>query len=124
MRTLSASLLAHQKQPARTPALTLSLSTRRFGVESLRWEQWYTGAEAGAPTAAAIAGDGSLVRARNTAGSLYVSRVTSPTSSSTYSSWTLLDCIASGEYVAGRRVLVDTGDHGDIEDAVLLAVWS
>ena len=61
MRTRSASLLAHQKQPARVPALTLSLSTRRIGVESLRWDRWdrwdrwYAGAEADAPTAAAMA---------------------------------------------------------------------
>lgn len=32
--------------------------------------------------------------------------------------------LPSAEYTAGRRVLVDTGDHGDIEDAVVLAVWS
>ena len=32
--------------------------------------------------------------------------------------------LASSVFTAGRRVLVDTGDHGDIEDAVLLAVWS
>lgn len=101
MHSLASTLAAHQKQPARTPALTLALSTKRFGSESLRWERWYTGAEGDAPVAAAIAGDGSLIRARNAAGSLYVSRVATPGSGSTYSSWTLLDAAAtSGAGVA------------------------
>jgi hypothetical protein len=32
--------------------------------------------------------------------------------------------IASAEMVAARRVLVDTGDHGDIADVVLFAVYA
>ena len=32
--------------------------------------------------------------------------------------------IASGDMVAGRRVLVATGDHGDPGDLVLFAVWT
>ena len=27
------------------------------------------------------------------------------------------------EFVPGRRVLIDTGDHNDPEDAVVVAVW-
>lgn len=32
--------------------------------------------------------------------------------------------LASAEFVADRRCLVDTGDHGDIDDAVVIAVWT
>lgn len=31
--------------------------------------------------------------------------------------------IASGEMTAGRRVLVDTGDHGELVDTVVFAVY-
>ena len=31
--------------------------------------------------------------------------------------------IASADMVAGRRVIVDTGDHGDPGDIVVTAVW-
>ncbi|MCK9517630.1 MAG: hypothetical protein M0R74_01190 [Dehalococcoidia bacterium] len=31
--------------------------------------------------------------------------------------------IAGAEMVPGRRVLVDTGDHGAIEDVVVFAAW-
>ena len=31
--------------------------------------------------------------------------------------------IASADMTAGRRVLVDTGDHNDPQDAVVTAVW-
>jgi molybdopterin-binding protein len=32
--------------------------------------------------------------------------------------------IASAEMTAGRRVLVDTGDHNDPADLVVFAVWT
>jgi hypothetical protein len=32
--------------------------------------------------------------------------------------------IATAEMMAGRRVLVDTGDHGDPADFVVTAVWA
>ena len=31
--------------------------------------------------------------------------------------------IAASEIVTGRTVLIDTGDHGDPDDAVVYAVW-
>ena len=31
--------------------------------------------------------------------------------------------IVSGNLIAGRRVLVDTGDHGDLGDVVVYAVY-
>ncbi|MGE5595519.1 MAG: hypothetical protein ACM3S1_05730 [Hyphomicrobiales bacterium] len=32
--------------------------------------------------------------------------------------------IASAAMTAGRRVILDTGDHGDLADVVVLAVYS
>lgn len=32
--------------------------------------------------------------------------------------------LASGEMLAGRRVLVDAGDHGDPADYVVVAAWT
>ena len=32
--------------------------------------------------------------------------------------------IPSGEMVAGRRVLVAAGEHGDVGDLVVVAVWT
>jgi hypothetical protein len=31
--------------------------------------------------------------------------------------------IASGEMTAGRRILLDTGDHSDPADFVITAIW-
>jgi hypothetical protein len=31
--------------------------------------------------------------------------------------------LPSGEMVAGRRVLLAAGDHGDVADIVVVAVW-
>ena len=56
----------------------------------LLWEQWYAGAEADEYHGSCIAGDGSLVRVRLSAGSLYWSRVLDPVASSVYSTWSLI----------------------------------
>jgi hypothetical protein len=32
--------------------------------------------------------------------------------------------LAAASIVAGRRCIIDTGDHADIEDAVVIAVWA
>jgi hypothetical protein len=88
MITLSGTLAAHQKGASRRPYLQLTAQNRRNGAHLLRWSRWYTGAETDSPHASAVAGDGSLLRARNDAGTLYTSRVAAPASGSTYSSWT------------------------------------
>ena len=59
------------------------------GIRRLRWQQWYAGAEADNGHAAIVAADNSLTRARFVGTTLYRSRVTSPASDSTYSSWTV-----------------------------------
>jgi hypothetical protein len=32
--------------------------------------------------------------------------------------------LTPGAFVAGRRILIDTGDHNDLEDAVIIATWA
>src|SRR5689334_4667841 len=101
MQTLSASLIAHQRSAARIPAVLLTARDRRAGVALFRWERWYSGSEPVSPHAAAVAGDGSLLRARNDGGTLYVSRVASPGSGSSYSSWNSLQTgLVAGSGVA------------------------
>ncbi|MBA4179508.1 MAG: hypothetical protein C0506_02870 [Anaerolinea sp.] len=100
MIPIASSLEAHQKQTNRVPVLAVTASAARFGSEILRWTRYYSGAENDSPHALAIANDGSLVRARNDAGTLFLSRVTSPGSGSTYSSWTNLAAVSAGTGVA------------------------
>ncbi len=100
MHSLSDELIAHQRGSQRRPVVQVRGLAQRFGVRILRWERYYTGSEAGSPHALAIADDGSLVRARNDAGTLFVQRVASPGPSSTYSSWTNLAAVTSGTGVA------------------------
>ncbi|MFN0146285.1 MAG: hypothetical protein ACKVT1_07230 [Dehalococcoidia bacterium] len=101
MLTLSPTLIAHQKGANRVPAVGFVAQARRAGAHLLRWARWYSGAEPDSPHAAAVAGDGALLRARNDAGNLRVARVASPGPSSTYSTWTLLQAgLAAGSGVA------------------------
>ena len=100
MISIASSLAEHQRGTNRVPALAVTASATRFGSEILRWTRYYTGAENDSPHAVTMADDGSLVRARNDAGTLYVSRVATPGSGSTYSSWTNLVAVSSGTGVA------------------------
>ena len=88
MRSISGNLAAAQKASVRRPYLLVSVSDRHAGIRRLRWAQWYAGAEPDNGHAAVVAADGSLIRARFDGTTLYRSRVTTPTSGSTYSSWT------------------------------------
>ena len=88
MRTLHADLTAAQKATNRRPYLKVVVSDRNAGIRRLRPTLWYTGAEAAGPHAVAVPTDGSLNRLRIEANTLYRQRVASPTSGSTYSSWT------------------------------------
>ena len=87
MRSLSGTLAAAQKAHVRRPYLQVVVSDRHAGTRRLRWTQWYAGGEPDNGHAAIVAGDGSLTRARFDGTTLYRSRVTTPTSGSTYSSW-------------------------------------
>ncbi len=90
MITLLPTLAAHQKRAARTPALEAKAAALRDDFPLLLWEQWYAGAEGDEYHGACIAGDGSLVRVRLSAGSLYWQRVVTPGPSDVYSTWTLI----------------------------------
>lgn len=88
--TLSGTLSAHQKLPSgRKPVLTVTATSKRGQLETLRWTRYYSGAEADMFAACVVANDGALIRARvdTAAGRVYTSRVTNPGSGSTYSSW-------------------------------------
>ena len=87
MRSISGALAAAQKARIRRPYLLTTVSDRFAGIRRLRWTQWYAGAEPDNGHAAIVAADGSLTRARFDGTTLYRSRVTTPTSGSTYSSW-------------------------------------
>ncbi len=90
MRTLSATLEAAQKERSTVPFVKVTVSTKIAGVENLQWTRLYTGGETGRSFhAAAMPGDGSLLRARIDSGgpALFYSRVVNPGPSSTNSAW-------------------------------------
>lgn len=97
---ISETLAAHQAGALRRPAVAVTISPTRGGMAILRWERLYTGSEAAAPHAAAITGDGSLIRARNASGSLVVSRATAPGPGASFGSWSSIATCASGVGVA------------------------
>jgi len=101
VRSLSSTLLAAQRGPFLAPYVECKLDDYWGDRPRLRFTRYYTGSEPESFVAAVIAGDGSLVRARQTGGHVYVSRVANPGPGSTYSSWTDLGAIAaSGAGVA------------------------
>lgn len=110
MLTLSPGLAAATSSPTHTPAISLQASAMRRSVPILDFEAWYAGSENDTPHAACIAADGSLIRVRNDAGTIQVSRVALPASGSTYSSWTSLGSIAA----AGGGVHVAASSNGAV----------
>jgi hypothetical protein len=66
----------------------------------LRFSRVYTGSEAANYAAVAVAGDGSLIRARIDAGTLYTQCVTSPGAGSTFTSWTSQGSVSTSGAVA------------------------
>ncbi len=90
MRPIPASLRAHQRGPDRLPHVRAIVRAERWGVPLLPWERLYEGDERDCPHALAIAGDGTVIRARNDAGALAVSRVSNPGAGSAWGAWTEL----------------------------------
>ncbi|MDD4859844.1 MAG: hypothetical protein PHR56_06540 [Dehalococcoidales bacterium] len=92
MRTLTATLLAAQKQNSTVPYVKIEAKNKIAGVVRYDWERLYTGNEADYYHALAIPGDGSLVRVRVTppedSRKLYYQRVADPGAGSDYSQWT------------------------------------
>src|SRR3990170_4954477 len=95
MRILSSQLLAAQKSASAVPYLKVVISDRIGGVRRLAFARLYTGSEPDGYHAAAMPGDGSLLRARVAAGRLYYQRVQSPGAGSDFSAWTDLSAAAN-----------------------------
>ncbi len=113
MRSLTATLLAAQKQASATPGIKLTARNDFGGVVRYDWERLYSGDEADYYHALAVPGDGSLVRARLTpAGEsrqLYRQRVASPGPGSDFSQWVYTgqyDCLAVAAAALGAEVSI------------------
>src|SRR3990172_3461514 len=109
MRILSAPLLAAQKSKSAVPYLKAVVSDRIGGVRRLAFSRLYTGSESDGCHAAAMPGDGSLLRARVSGGRVYYQRVASPGAGSNFSTWTDLDAAANADVALcaeGTRVLL------------------
>lgn len=87
MRTLTATLTAAMKAPSRVPVLKLQAHNKTCGVERFTFTRLYTGNEPDVPHGAVITGDGSLVRARVSAGTIWVNKVASPGPVSDFTWW-------------------------------------
>ncbi len=90
MRSISPTLDAAQESASARPYVDVQVSDRIADVVRLRWSRLYTGSETDAYNAAAMPGDGSLLRLRvDPAGpSLRYQRTASPDELSDYSPWT------------------------------------
>lgn len=91
MRSLTASLLAAQKQATRIPYVKIEGCNKVAGVVRLDWARFCTGSEDDYFHAMTMPGDGSLIRARITPPAdsckLYRQRVASPGQESDFSQW-------------------------------------
>jgi hypothetical protein len=109
MRTLPAALLAAQRSASAVPYLKVTVSDRIGGIRRLAWSRLYTGSEPDTYHAAAMPGDGSLVRARIDGERLYYQRVTTPGSGSNYAAWTNLEATSAADVALcaeGSRVIL------------------
>ncbi len=92
MRSLSATLLAAQKEASHVPYLKVEVKNKIAGIVRLDWTRLYTGSEDDYFHALTMPDDGSLIRVRITPPSdsrkLYRQRVGSPTPESDFSQWT------------------------------------
>jgi hypothetical protein len=112
MRTLSSTLTAAQRSSSRLPYVKVEILDRVAGITRLNWARLYSGSEPDFHHAAAMPGDGSLVRARvDPSGyQLYRQRVASPGPGSDFSPWTGVCTVSSASGIAlasrGFRVLL------------------
>jgi hypothetical protein len=107
MRSLPSALLAAQKSASAVPYVKVEIAAKIGGIRHLDWQRLYSGSEVDSHHAAAMPGDGSLVRCRVDSGSLYRQRVTSPGPGSDFGNWTLVDSAANaGVALASRAAQV------------------
>jgi hypothetical protein len=123
MRTLSSTLLSAQRSSSRLPYVKVEILDRVAGITRLNWARLYSGSEPDFYHAAAMSGDGSLVRARVEPSSyqLYRQRIASPGPGSDFSPWTVVCTVSSASGIAlacrGSRVLLF---HVDIDQRTIL----
>ncbi len=113
MRSLTATLLAAQKEASAAPCIKLAMKNETAGVIRYDWERLYTGDEADYYHALTVPGDGSLVRARLTPSDdslkLYRQRVVSPGPGSDFSQWVYTgqyNCLAVTAAALGAEVSI------------------
>jgi hypothetical protein len=109
LRTISSTILAAQKDASSVPYLRAVVHDRIGGVRRLGFERLYDGVEPDGYHAAAMAGDGSLSRARVAGGTLYYQRIVSPGPGGAFDSWTDLGSVATADVALcadGSRVLL------------------
>ncbi len=110
MRPIPDSLRAHQRGRDRLPHVRAIVRAKRWGVPLLPWERLYEGNERDCPHAVAVTSGGAVIRARNDAGVLSVSRTPNPAPDSAWGSWTALGKAEAGMGVAlsahGSEVLL------------------
>jgi hypothetical protein len=109
VRTISPTLLAAQRDVSAVPYVRAVLHDRIAGARRLAFERLYEGAEGDGYHAAAMAGDGSLLRARVDGGRLYYQRIASPGAESAFDAWSDLGAAASADVALcgeGSRVLL------------------
>jgi hypothetical protein len=93
MLSLTATLLAAQKQPVRTPAIRVNVTDQPLEFPRFDWTEIYTNlADNEHHHALGKMNNGNFVRARATAtGQLYVQRIADPTNATQWQTWTLLE---------------------------------
>jgi hypothetical protein len=102
MRSLTATLLAAQKQPSSQPYVSAQLLDYYGDVGRLHFARVYSGAEGEYYSAACAAPDGSLVRARIDPATklLYTQRVATPGAGSNFASWSSIATVSASGAVA------------------------
>jgi hypothetical protein len=115
VRTLAAPLLAAQRSASAVPYLKVVVSDRIGGIRRLAFSRLYTGGEPEGYHAAAMPGEGSLLRARTSGGRVYYQRVAGPGGGSNFSVWTDIDAAANADVALcaeGSRALLFYVDSG------------
>ena len=87
MRTLTSTLTAAGKSPARSPYVRVRVQRKIGAAGRLDWERIYTGVETEALTGLTQAGDGSILRIRVNAGNVEIQRTATPSAASAWSTW-------------------------------------
>ncbi len=112
MRGLTPTLEAAQRSPSAKPYLRVLLHDRDVGALRLRWRRVYSGQEPDGPCAAAVAGDGALLRVRidPSTGALTRQRIAQPGPTSDFRVWTSVATVAVGPRVGlaadGTRAMI------------------